>query len=147
MVCDVEVGEPISDRKIVTFKVNVHPYHRKSFERKFYDFNKADWSRLNELFKCIPWHCAFLSDDINEIWNAWTDLFFIAVDECIPKQRKKKNRRAPWISSDIIKLVRRKKRLYKKAKNSNNDETWLKYKNTSNLFKERMQQGPLGVPK
>ena len=42
MVCDVEAGEPISDHKIVTFKVNVHSYHRKSSERKFYDFNKAE---------------------------------------------------------------------------------------------------------
>ena len=25
MVCDVEVGEPISDHNIVTFNVNVHP--------------------------------------------------------------------------------------------------------------------------
>ena len=103
----MEVGEPISDHKTITFRVNVHPYHRKSSERKCYDFNKADWSRLNELFKCIPWNCEFLSDDINEIWSAWTDLFFIAIDECILKHRKKKNRRAPWISSDIIKLVRR----------------------------------------
>ena len=84
---------------------------------------------------------------MNEVWSAWTDLFFTAVDECLSKKRKNKNRRAPWISAQIIKLVRKKKRLYKKAKNSNNDESWSTYKKASNLtVEERMQQGPLGVP-
>ena len=131
MICDVEVGEPISDHNIITFNVNIHPYHRKSSERKFYDYNKADWSRLNELyelFKHIPWHCAFLSNDVNEVWSAWTDLFFTAADESISKKKKKKNRRSPWISAEIIKLVRKKKRLYKKAKIRNNDESWSTYK-------------------
>ena len=70
MICDAEVGEPISDHNIITFNVNVHLYHRKSSERKFYDYNKADWSRLNQLFEHIPWHCAFLSNDVNEVWSA-----------------------------------------------------------------------------
>ena len=80
VICDAEVGEPISDHNIITFKVNVHPYHRKSSERTFYDYNKADWSRLNDLFEHIPWHCAFLSNDVNEIRSAWTNLFFTDVD-------------------------------------------------------------------
>ena len=42
VICDAEVGEPISDHNIITFNVNVHPYHRKSSERKFYDYNKVD---------------------------------------------------------------------------------------------------------
>ena len=67
VICDAEVGEPISDHNIITFNVNVHPYHRKSSERKFYDYNKADWSRLNELFEHIPCHCAFLSNDVIEV--------------------------------------------------------------------------------
>lgn len=101
---DVEVGEPISDHNIITFCVNVHPYLRKSSEKEFCDFNKAEWSRLNELFEHIPRHCAFLSADINDVWSVWMVLFVTAVNECIPKKRKKKNRWAPRISSELIKL-------------------------------------------
>ena len=85
VICDVAVGEPISDYNIISFNVNVHPYHRKSSERRFYDFHKADWLRLNELFEHVPWHCAFLFSDVNEVWSAWTGLFFTAIDECISK--------------------------------------------------------------
>ena len=73
---------------------------------------------------------------MNEVWSAWSDLFFTAVDECISKKRKKKNRRAPWISQEIIKLVGKKKRLYKRAKHSDNDELWSTYKKASNLLKK-----------
>ena len=91
MVSDVEVGEPISDHNIVTFKTNVNAYQRKSSKREFYNFEKADWSGLNELFRHVPWECVFVSNDINELWNAWVDLVNAAVDQCVPKKSKKKN--------------------------------------------------------
>ena len=64
------------------------------------------------------------------------DLFFTAVDQCIPKVRKRKNQRAPWISSEIIKLARKKKCMYKRAKLRNCDESWLTYKKVNNLLKK-----------
>ena len=60
--------------------------------------------------------CLRTSTDMNEVLSAWTNLFFTAVDERIPKKRKKKIRRDPWISLDIIKLVQKKKRLYTECK-------------------------------
>ena len=74
--------------------------------------------------------------------------YFLPLLTSVSKKRKNKNRRAPWISAEIIKLVGKKKRLYKKAKNSKSDESWSTYKKASNLnVEERMQQGPLGVPR
>ena len=51
-------------------------------------FDKADWSGFNELFKLMPWDCVFVSNDMNEVWNAWVDLFDNAVDQCTPKKNK-----------------------------------------------------------
>ena len=34
MVCDVKVGELISDHNIITFNVNVNPYNRKIFQKR-----------------------------------------------------------------------------------------------------------------
>ena len=137
MVLDVDIGEPISDHNIITFKANVNPYQRKSSKKEFSNFDKADWSGLNELFKHMPWDCVFVSNDMNEVWNAWVDLFDSAVDQCIPNKNKRKNRRAPWISDDIVKLARKKKRSYKKAKSSDNTDLWSKYKNINNMLKKK----------
>ena len=86
----------------------------------------ADWSGLNELIKHMPWECVFASNDINEVWNAWVNLFNAAVDQCVPKKGKKKNCCAPCISNDIIKVARKKKRFYKKAKASDKADLWSK---------------------
>ena len=47
------------------------------------------------------------------------------------------NRRSPGISAEKIKLVRKKKRLNKKAKIKNNDESWSTYKKVNNLLKKK----------
>ena len=62
-VYDVQVGEPFSDHNTVSFKINLNPYRQKRTSKQFYNFKKADWSQLNELFDNIPWDCAILTDD------------------------------------------------------------------------------------
>ena len=61
----------------------------------------------------------------------------VSDDQCVPKKSKKKNRCAPWISNDIIKLARKKKRFYKRAKASDNADLWSKYKNVNNMLKKK----------
>ena len=67
-------------------------------------------------------------EDINDNWTAWKDIFFAAVDDCIPKYRQKKRLTATWITKDLIKLCRKKNSLYKKAKKSGKDDTWTAYR-------------------
>lgn len=66
----VQIGEPF--HSIIS-----DPYIKRPFR-------KADWCKLNELLSYTPWNCAFMSDDINDNWLAWKDLFYAAVDRCIP---------------------------------------------------------------
>ena len=44
---------------------------------------------------------------------------------------------APWITKDLIKLCRKKKSLYKKAKKSERDETWTAYRAPNNSLKKK----------
>ena len=74
------------------------------------------------------------------MWNAWVDLFDSAVDQCIPKKNKRKNRRAPWILDDMVKLARKKKRSYKKAKSSDNTALWSKCKKMNNMLKKKCNE-------
>ena len=84
IIQDTTVGEAISDHNVVTFNINVHPSCHKASKKLFYNIRKADWAFLNEFFMNIPWNCAYVYDDIDEIWNAWSDLFLTAVDQPIP---------------------------------------------------------------
>ena len=69
-----------------------------------------------------------MDTDIDRLWAAWYDLFLSAVDECIPKRTAQRNSNAPWIRGYLLKLCRRKKALYKRAKTCALTD-WDKYSN------------------
>lgn len=60
------------------------PYERRKTNKVTYYNPRAEWAYLRELLHYIPWNCAFLEDDTNIIWSAWSDLLFTAIDECNP---------------------------------------------------------------
>ena len=101
-----------------------------------YSYSKADSVYLRELLHYIPWHCAFLQDDINIIWSAWSDLLFSATDECIPKRQIKSRKNAPWITIELTKLCKKKKKLYKKAKKCRLQNDWKVYRTMNNFLKK-----------
>ena len=106
------VVEPFSDHYAVTFSIPRWPFEHRKIYKVTYSYSKADWVYLRELLHYIPWYCAFLEDDINIIWSAWSDLLFTAIDEYIPKRQVKSWRNAPWITIELIKLC--KKRVFGK---------------------------------
>ena len=67
-----------------------------------------------------------------------------AVDQCIPKKKKRKNRRAPRILCDVLKLARRKKYSYKKGKSSDIADLWCEYKNINNMLKKKCNEAGWG---
>ena len=98
MVNNLTVGEPFSDHNAITFTINSAPYTSRISKKYSYAFNKADWSHLNSLFKHSPWDFLLAGEDMNNNWSVWKDLFFAAVDDCIPKYKQKRKPTAPWIT-------------------------------------------------
>ncbi|CAB3990767.1 Hypothetical predicted protein [Paramuricea clavata] len=105
-----------------------------------YCYKKADWLQLKLTLSQIPWNLALLKESIDENWNSWKDLFFAALDECIPKTKGKKRQNAPWINKELICLCRKKKLLYKKAKRSQNESTWIRYRQMNNNLKRKCNE-------
>ena len=135
IVENVSDGAPFSDHNSITFSTIGSPYERLESNKPHYSFAKADWTKLRELLTYLPWHCAFLEEDINN-WIAWSDLLFTAIDEFIPKRSKSKRRHAPWITNELIKLCRRKKYLYKRAKSRGRANDWEEYSSLSDSLKK-----------
>jgi hypothetical protein len=132
---NLSVGEKFSDHNMITFLLTGQPYVQLKSKKYVYCYKKADWLQLKLTLSQIPWNLAFLEKSIDENWNSWKDLFFAAVDECIPKTKGKKRQNAPWINKELISLCR-KKLLYKKAKRSQNETTWIRYRQMNNNLNE-----------
>ena len=54
----------------------------------------------------------------------WMDLFLAAIDDCVPKIEIKSANSAPWIDAEVLKAVRKKERLRKRAKKSSSEYHW-----------------------
>ena len=140
MINNLIVGELFSDHNSITFKLLGQPYVQLKSLKTVYCYKKANWEHLKSLLSNTPWNCAFLQDDINYAWASWKDLLFNAVDVCIPKINAKKKSNAPWITRELILLCRMKKSLYKKAKRTQNDNIWAKYRQMNNTIKRKCNE-------
>ena len=67
-------------------------------------------------------------------------MLFTAMDQCIPLCQSKRKSNAPWITTDLIKLCRKKKSLYSKARKSANPVLWEKYRKLNNAVKRECNQ-------
>ena len=133
----VVVGEPFCDHDSMTFTLNSAPYISRISKKFIYAFNKADWSHLRSLFQYSPWDLTVAGEDINVNWTTWKDIFFAVVDDCIPKYRQNETTDSAPVTKDLMKLCRKKKNLFKKAKMSGRDETWTTYRALTNSWKKK----------
>ena len=89
LVHDLTVGQPFSDHNSINLFLSRSSQVYRRSEKLVYSFRKADWEHLQNLLSYTPWHCAFLEDNIDLVWSAWSDLLLSAVDECIPKKKSR----------------------------------------------------------
>ena len=132
------IGDCFSDHRSLSFRILCSPYVQRKSQKLLYSYSKTDWTHLKSLLSYIPWSCAFFDDDYNR--TCWKDLLFTAMDQCIPLCQSKRKSNAPWITKDLIKLCRKKKSLYNKARKSANPALWEKYRKLNNAVKRECNQ-------
>ena len=55
-------------------------------------------------------------------------MLFCAIDHHIPQRTLKRRSRPPWIDNEIMKLIRKKKKLWKRLKTNGSADLFLKFK-------------------
>ena len=67
---------------------------------------------------------------VNELWMNFKQAILTSVDKHIPSSRlSRSSTQLPWVKYPHIRLIRRKQRLYNKAKRSNDPLDWDQFKN------------------
>ena len=77
----------------------------------------------------------FDGNDIDQSWEGWRDLFLNAVEAFIPKIKLKDAKSSKWIDSEMIKLSKQKRRLWKRAKQSYSTKIWANYRTKGKQIK------------
>ena len=118
----------ISDHDMVVSDIDTKPIITKQQRRKCFIFSKANWSDLNKAISEIekPIHDMILDNKtVNEVWIFFKNILMKKVEELIPSKMSGSRPKSPWINREVKKMLKKKHRLFKQAKKSNN---WTNYK-------------------
>ena len=96
----------------------------KSFERHIWYYDRGDYNTLRNKARRVDWN-SLHDNDIDVYANNVSNHVSVLAKECIPQE-------PPWIASHIKKIIRKRKRSYKKAKRTNNCTDWAKFKTLCN---------------
>ncbi|WAR06007.1 LORF2-like protein [Mya arenaria] len=130
----------ISDHDIVVVDSNTRPYYSKQKPRRCFIFSKANWDDLKTNVAAISSKVVQLYKDetsVHQLWNTFKEDLQSAISKHIPSKMKTRKNSTPWITRSVKRHLRRKAKLYKKAKKTNN---WTKYRQCQKDCKRHLRQ-------
>jgi hypothetical protein len=123
----------ISDHDAVFIDTNVCAPRKKPPSRPIYMWGKAN--TINIKSKCAALSSTILnmiSDAkapcINTIWEIFRDGCNLIIKDEVPSRKSSQRFTQPWISRDVRRITRQKRRWFRRAKKSNSSRDWAKYK-------------------
>ena len=111
------------------------------------NYGKADFDKLRKMFRECDWRQVLSGDDVNVCWTRFTDVYNTVIGQCIPFYHAKRKNNPPWMSRDLLTLVRQKRKLWKKCKSNPCVQNWNDFKTISSNLKKRIQKAKLNLEK
>ena len=131
------VGEPFLDQNIryhcpVYFVLNFHKNVAPAFYRHIMLFDRGDYQSLSRDIRETDWE-SLKSNDIDIYASNITNRISELADKHIPNKKVKIRQSDPsWLTNEAKKLIRKRKRLFKKFKRTKNITDYDNYKHFRN---------------
>ena len=131
------VGEPVLDQNIryhcpVFCLLNVSKPIHPSFKRLIWSFDKGNYDLLRHKVNSFDW-TSLTHDDIDIYAANFTSQLLSFCKDTIPNKLVTiRKSQPPWMHNNIRKLIRKRKRTYDTAKQTNNQTDWNTYKQLRN---------------
>ena len=110
-----------------------------SFKRQVWKYQHGNYDLLKRKILDTDWD-ALYNDDIDTYSLNVTNCILDLTKECVPhKIVNIRQSDPPWMHNDLRKLMRQRKRAYDKAKQTNNQHHWQKYKQLRNKTTNRLR--------
>ena len=132
LVKTIEVVPGMSDHLAVLTTIDVRPKPYNKRPHKVFLYKKADFDGLRKDMsdfskKFLTEGQAHCTKDINSSWQCFKNALATAIERHVPSRNTKSIRDLPWINKPIKQVLRRKDRLYKKARQTKNPTDWAAY--------------------
>ena len=135
-ITDAAAAEKLatSDHYMVTFSSKILTKKIVNPPRKVYQYAKADSVFLNDLILKTDWDSIIIENDVEGTWNAFVETFF-----AVSMQRYLVLQHVPNQSHGLLLTLRnlflKKHKAFKRARASDNNLLWEKYKSLRNKVK------------
>ena len=97
--------------------------------------NTRTLTNLNTNLQTADWSPVIQCDDTNIAYNNFVDIFRESYDRSIPRKQEKRNNqqfKKPWMTNDMLNLIREKNKMYKIMKISGSSDDKLVYRTIRN---------------
>ena len=126
-ILSCSTGPGISDHDhLVIARVDMKPKHQQKTPRTIHLFRKADWTEIKKHLSASSTSLLQSPDSksSDEMWCFFRDTIKQAIDKFVPQKRISGKCKIPWLSHAAKRQIRRKRRLYRRAKKENSPEAW-----------------------
>ena len=131
----------VSDHHMVIVDSDLKPKYNRPKRRKVYKYNKANWSDVKTSVKDLS--DSIISHTEDDVDTKWTNLkkgLVKIMDDCIPSRMTSNKHNLPWINDRLRREIKRKHRLFQKAKKDNTQEAWDRYKQQKRTTQKDIRQ-------
>ena len=143
------VGDPFLDQQL-RYHCPIYGFCKFSkpkanaFTRHIWMYNNGNFGLLREKASSIYWH-ALENDDISLYASNLNSTILSLTNECIPnKYIRVRTSDPPWITTLMKRQIRKRKQLYRKAKQTNLERHWIKFRQlrneTNTMIRNSQQQ-------
>jgi hypothetical protein len=80
------------------------------------DWARADWTKMREEVKKWRWRDELTGTGAEEAWTKFKMKITDLVEKHVPKRRLRNKNRPPWLSQEIMREIRRRKRMWTRDK-------------------------------
>ncbi|CAG2209667.1 unnamed protein product [Mytilus edulis] len=117
-----------SDHDIVLYDTNIQPNRVKPTHRKIFLGKKANMKAIKiSLKNFCEQFCQSKDQTVEAMWKAIKTILEHLIEKHVPTKQTMNRHTHPWINTQT-RAMRRKQRAHSKAKRSNNQSDWEKYK-------------------
>lgn len=115
-----------SDHSMLLIDVTTNISANTTYE-EIPDWKNADRDKLKQILANTNWD-SIRTGNAADSWQKFKEIINKAEEECVPKKRRRVNNRPLWMNRNILRRVRKKRRLWKTYQKTQDYQQFLAYK-------------------
>lgn len=140
IVQDIQCNNPLgkSDHFMLEVTCDFSTKINKTTEHIF-DWRRADTESLRSEFSSINWQAELEHKNAEESWQLFTHTIDNLTEKFVPTKLRRNQNKPIWMTQNVMRVIRKKKRLFKHYSSTKEYRDYLEYKKAENQVKKTVR--------